>query len=267
MVNPIKTYLLYVKVFFKARSEYKVGFVLGIIANFYCYFLTFLSFWVVVSRFQNIAGWDFEDMSILYGLILCSYAVAGTFVWYSVYHLENEITTGKLDLYLTRPMSVLGQLICSRFGDTFIGQIIVTLMFLINALIKNSGILSWQTAAYLICVLFGGVALQMGAMILMGALSFWTLRSERIGELFYYQLRSLTHYPLVIYPGWIKVLLTTVAPWAFINYYPALIVLNKAETKWEYVCGAISPVIGFLFLGASVFVFHCGLRRYTSAGS
>ena len=49
MVNPIKTYLLYVKVFFKARSEYKVGFVLGIIANFYCYFLTFLSFWVVVS--------------------------------------------------------------------------------------------------------------------------------------------------------------------------------------------------------------------------
>ena len=246
-MNPIKTYLLYVKVFFKARSEYKVGFVLGIIANFYCYFLTFLSFWVVVSRFQNIAGWDFEDMSILYGL--------------------NEITTGKLDLYLTRPMSVLGQLICSRFGDTFIGQIIVTLMFLINALIKNSGILSWQTAAYLICTLFGGVALQMGAMILMGALSFWTLRSERIGELFYYQLRTLTHYPLVIYPGWIKVLLTTIAPWAFISYYPALIVLNKAVTKWEYVCGVVSPMIGFLFLGASVFVFHCGLRRYTSAGS
>ena len=105
MVNPIKTYLLYVKVFFKARSEYKVGFVLGIIANFYCYFLTFLSFWVVVSRFQNIAGWDFEDMSILYGLNLCSYAIAGTFVWYSVYHLENEITTGKLDLYLTATLT------------------------------------------------------------------------------------------------------------------------------------------------------------------
>lgn len=267
MLNPIKTYLLYVKVFFKARSEYKVGFVLGITANFYCYFLAFLSFWVVVSRFQHIGIWDFEDMSILYGLNLCSYAIAGTFVWYSVYHLETEITTGKLDLYLTRPMSVLGQLICSRFGDTFIGQMIVTLIFLINALIKNSGILSWRTILYLLASLLGGIALQMGAMILIGALSFWTLRSERIGELYYYQLRSLTNYPLVIYPRWIRILLTTIAPWAFINYYPALIILKKATTKWEYVCGMLSPAVGFFVLGLAVRIFHCGLKRYTSAGS
>jgi len=266
-LDAIKTYFLYVKVFFKARSEYKVGFVLGIIANFYSYFLTFLSFWVVVNRFQNIAGWDFEDMSVLYGLNLCSYAIAGTFVWYSVYHLETEITTGKLDLYLTRPMSVLGQLICSRFGDTFIGQIIVTLMFLINALVKNAGNLSWKMVVYLLCALLGGIALQMGAMILMGALSFWTLRSERIGELYYYQLRSLTHYPLTIYPKWIKILLTTIVPWAFINYYPAMVVLKKTVTQWDYILGMAAPLAGFLFLGFAVWIFHYGLRRYTSAGS
>lgn len=267
MLNPIRTYFLYVSVFFKARSEYKVGFFLGLLANFYCYFLTFLSFWIIVSRFQNIAGWSFEDMSVLYGLNLFTYAVAGTFVWYSVYHLENEITTGKLDLYMTRPMSVLGQLVCSRFGDTFIGQIIVTLMFLVNALAADGGRISWTMALYLFFTLIGGISMQCGAMILMGALSFWTLRSEQIGELYFYQLKSLTNYPLVIYPGWIKALLTFAAPWAFINYYPALLVLGKTATAWEQACGRVAPFVGILFLLFSVWVFHRGLRQYTSAGS
>lgn len=128
----IKIYIKYISIFFKSRSEYKCGFILGIVANFYTYFLAFLSFWLIINKFHNIAGWTFEDMSVLYGLNLFSYAAAGVIVWYNVFQLEKEITTGKLDLYLTRPMSVLGQLICSRFGDTFIGQLIVTLMFLIN---------------------------------------------------------------------------------------------------------------------------------------
>ena len=35
----VRTYLIYVKVFFKSRSEYRMGFFLGILANFYSYFL------------------------------------------------------------------------------------------------------------------------------------------------------------------------------------------------------------------------------------
>ena len=266
-MNAVKLYCMYVKVFFKSRSEYKVGFFLGILANFYCYLLTFLSFWIVVSRFQSIDGWGFEDMSLLYGLNLFSCAVAGTFVWYNVFQLEKEINSGRLDLYMTRPMSVLGQLICSRFGDTFLGQIIVTLMFLVNALWKNGGQLSWPLVVYLFLVLAGGIALQAGAMILIGALSFWTMKSEKIGSFYYYDLRSLTHYPLTIYPDWVKIMLTFFAPWAFINYYPALVILGKAKTTADYVLGLCSPAVGAGVLAVSIFAFHCGMKRYSSTGN
>lgn len=266
MFRIINTYFMYIKVFFKARSQYRVGFITGIFANFYCYFLTFLSFWIIVNKFQNIAGWNFEEMSILYGLNLFTYAIAGTLVWYSIYHLEKEITTGRLDLYLTRPMNVIGQLICSQFGDTFIGQVIVTLVFLINALIKIEGILSCKMLLYILCVLIGGISLQVGAMIVIGAMSFWTLRSEKIGSIFYYQLRSLTNYPLIIYPGWIKALLTVI-PWAFINYYPALIILKKASVKSDYYLGYCAPGLGVAFLVFSICFFNKGLKQYTSAGN
>lgn len=266
MFNIINTYFIYVKIFFKARSEYKVGFIAGVFANFYCYFLTFLSFWIIVHRFENIAGWNFEDMSILYGLNLFTYAVAGMLVWYSIYHLEREVTTGRLDLYLTRPMSVIGQLICSRFGDTFIGQIIVTLMYLINALLKNGEQVTWPTLIYFLSILVSGVCLQVGAMIIIGSLSFWTLRSEKIGMIFYYKLRTLTHYPLIIYPGWIKALLTLI-PWAFINYYPAMIILGKSTTYIEYIFGLLAPGVGIVILIFSIWFFNEGLKRYTSAGN
>ena len=206
-------------------------------------------------------------MSVLYGLNLFSYAAAGVIVWYNVFQLEKEITTGKLDLYLTRPMSVLGQLICSRFGDTFIGQLIVTLMFLINVLYKNSGDMEWFLIVYIFGALIGGIALQVGAMIIFGSLAFWTMRSERIAEIFYYQLRSITHYPLTIYPGWIKILLTFVFPWAFINYYPSLLILGKVSTKGELICGLCAPIIGGVVLYISIKIFNKGLYRYTSSGS
>lgn len=266
-MNPIKTYFMYIRIFFKARSEYKVSFITGIFSNFYSYLISFFSFWVIVNRFENIDGWKFEDVSMLYGLNLFSYAAAGVLVWYSIYHLEHEITSGRLDLYLTRPMNVLGQLICSRFGETFLGQIIVSGLFLVNTLKFYKESLSLGLIIYFIFALIGSVALQTGAMIIIGSLSFWTMRSMQIGSVFYYQLRNLTHYPLSIYPGWIKAMLTFIVPWAFINYYPSLIILQKSNSLFDQAMGYLAPLIGVLVLGIAVVVFNKGIENYTSSGS
>lgn len=266
-MKKLSIYFTYVRVFFKSRSEYRVAFVAGIFANLYCYLVTFLTFWVITNRFGSIAGWDFADMSVLYGLNLLTYAVAGTLVWYNVFKMDREITTGKFDQYMTRPMSILGQMICSRFGDTFIGQIIVTAFFLLSAFIRQGDQMTPALVLYMVFAIVGGVMIQTGAMILIGALSFWTLRTGEMGYVFYYQLREFTHYPLVIYPRWIKHLLTFIFPWAFINYYPALIILGKAETVFDKVAGWCAPIVGVFVLALGIYVFNKGIGRYTSAGN
>ena len=267
MIRFLDIYWSYIKTFFRARAEYRFGFVTGLFSNFYCYLITFATFWVVTSKFGSIGGWSFADMSVLYGLNLLTYSLSGTLIWYTVYHLDKEITSGGLDGYLLRPMNLMGQMICQRFGDTFIGQILVTLIFLAASFISLIDHFTPLIGFYIVFAVLGGMLIQGGAMILIGSISFWTLRSSEIGEIVYYDLRSLTHYPLSIYPKWIKLALTYVFPWAFINYYPSMIILGKSGSAVDTILGWLSPLVGALVLFIAVSVFNTGLKRYSGAGN
>lgn len=261
------TYWLYIKTFFKARAEYRVGFVLGMVANFYCYFITFATFWVLVQGVGGLAGWDFADLSVLYGLSLLTYAVSGVLVWNTVYHMGNVIVSGGLDIYLSRPCGVLQQMMFQQFGDTFIGQIVVTVVFLIAAFAQKAENLTWLMVIYLIFAIIGGILIQTGSMIIIGSLSFWMLHTNELGNIVYYDLRSMTQYPIVIFPKWIQFILTFIFPWAFINYYPSLILLNKVETLGDLVLGLLSPVVGVIVLLVSLLVFKLGLKKYSGVGN
>ena len=263
----LSIYGTYVKMFFKARMEYRFSFFAGMLANFYCYFITYTTFWVITSRFGSIQGWKFEDMTLLYGLNLFTYSVAGVLFWYTVFQLDREITSGNLDSYLIRPMGLIKQMVCRRFGDTFLGQILVTLIFMTAAIAKISWQMTVFSRIYLVLAVIGGVLIQSGAMIILGSLSFWMLRTNDLSDIIYYNLRMFIHYPLSVFPSFIRIVLTYVLPWAIINYYPSLIILRKVQTAEEFILGCLSPVIGVLFFLGSLFVFNRGLRRYSGSGS
>jgi ABC-2 type transport system permease protein len=263
----LSLYFGYVRVFFKARMEYRFSFFAGIFANFYCYLITYTTFWVITRHFESIDGWKFEEMTLLYGLNLLSYSVAGVLFWYTVYQLDDEITSGNLDSYLIRPVEIIKQMACRRFGDTFLGQIIVTAVFMASAISKISYQMTFLSYIYLAAAIVGGVLIQSGAMILLGSLSFWTLRAQSLANILYYDLRSFIHYPISIFPQYIRLMLTYVLPWAIINYYPSLIILHKVQTSSELATGLLSPLIGACFFALSIFVFNMGLRRYSGSGS
>ena len=263
----IRLYVFYVKTFFKARAEYRLSFFLGLFANFVTYFLVYVSYWIITSKLKGIDGWEFEDLTILYGISLLTYAIAGTLLWYTVYNLSGLIIKGTLDVFLTRPMNIIKQLICHRFGDTFLAQILVTMLFLGSALYRKREVLEGIKWFYLFLILVSGICLQIAGMLVVGAISFWTLKSGEIGDIFYYKFRDLTKYPLGIFPTIFQRILTFVFPWAFINYYPSLLLLDKAEGIFEKVCGYMTPFVGFFSLFAALKFFDFGLRHYSGAGN
>ena len=264
--NFFDIYKLYIKTFFKARMEYKISFILSLFSNFYCYFITYISYWVLISSIGDINGWNFSDLSILYGLSLLTYAISGTLIWYSIYHIEDLIITGQLDIMMLRPQGILKQLISQRFGDTCLGQIVVTVIFIVRAFFeRNDGI--GGGVIYLILAVIGGTFFQIGFLIFVGSLSFWTMRSHALVDIIYYDIRDMTQYPISIYPDFIKVILTFVVPWAFVNYYPTIVITDKVHTYWEGILGYCAPLIGIFVFIISVFFFKVSLRRYTSAGS
>ena len=158
-------------------------------------------------------------------------------------------------------------MIFQRFGDTFLGQIAVCVIFLSIAFASQIETMSLLHFVYLAFCLVGGTMMHAGALILIGSLSFWIKRSQPLGNIFYHSFRNITQYPLSIFPHWIQILLTFVLPWGFINYYPSLILTNKVETVYDLTLGLVAPFVGEIFLLVALFVFKKGLKKYSGAGS
>src|SRR5689334_17419761 len=266
MLNTLELYWAYVKFYFRAQREYPANFIVGNIANFYTYFLVYANFWILTQKFGSLGGWSFDQVSLLYSLNLLSYDLAGILFWYSIYGLEDAIVRGDLDRYLVRPRGVIVQLVCQQFGFSFVGQVLAVLTFLVPTLLRLPAALAPARLLYLAVALLSACLLQAGAIILVGALGFWLTRTRDLGNIFYYSLRGFVNFPLNMFPGFLQVGLTFILPWAFINYYPALILLDRAGSGLQFALGLAAPLVGALFFWFALQVFHRGLDRYTGAG-
>ncbi|ADY55281.1 protein of unknown function DUF990 [Syntrophobotulus glycolicus DSM 8271] len=265
MLHLLKLYGLHIFYFIKADSQYKANFISGIFANFYTYVLMYLSIWILTHRFPTIAGWNYQELVFLMALNLFSYAVATTVLWKHYALLEEHINNGNFDKFLIRPLAPLVNLLFHGFDWTGSGQIVASGIFLGISLWKLG--LDWtahKVGVLLVC-LAGGILIQAGAMIIFPALSFWLKKSRNLGEVLFFTLRNFINYPLSIFGGGVAFILTYLLPWGFINYYPALYILNKpGEQSGFYL---YTPLVGLLLFLLSLGLTNRGIARYKGVGS
>lgn len=262
----LRLYAYYIKIFLKSKAEYRVGFFLALLSNAYSYVITYVSVWVIIQAVGTIAGWNRYEITLLYALNLLSSSLASVLLWYNVFNLSNLIVSGELDVILIRPRPVFSQLIWQRFGDTALAQVFVSIIFVVVCFANSNELLTGFKIIYTIIAIISGAMIQSAVMIVVGTINFWTIKSNEIGKMIYYDLRSLAQYPLDIYPKCIKYLLTFALPWAFVNYYPALIILGKGESLFEKNCGLLTPVVGIILLIGSIRFFQFGLKNYMGIG-
>jgi ABC-2 type transport system permease protein len=164
-------------------------------------------------------------------------------------------------------MGILQQMACRSFVvDTLIGPILVTAIFMVAAFERMSYHMTAFSYIYFAAAVISGILVQSGAMIILGSLSFWSVRPQKIASVVLAEMRAFTNLPLSRFPEFIRRGLTYVLPLAIINYYPSLIILRKVETSEEFVVGLLSPLVGVCFFIFSLYVFDAGLRRYAGSG-
>ena len=74
------------------------------------------------------------------------------------------------------------------------------------------------------------------------------------------------HYPIDIFSAWVRIVVTGLLPVAFMNYYPALILLGKVEKTAAPGIGFLSPIVALVLIGLTSIVWHFAMRRYSSSG-
>ena len=215
---------------------------------------TFLIQWgLLFSVKNNFGGYSFKQVMLLWAFAATTYGLSN-FLFKNSHNLSDMIVTGKLDVYLVQPKSVLFSAITSdvsvsAIGDYLYGYII---LFICGCTFK----------AFLLFMIFstlGGIIATAFAVIL-GSLSFYISRAEAIAENGERLLINFSTYPDGIFKGIVKIILYTIVPVGFSVYIP-----TKLLSSFD-VIGALMVIMFTIgIVAVSVLMFYKGLKRYSSS--
>lgn len=222
--------------------------------------------WVLLSRFESLAGWTLGQVAFLYGLRLIVHAVAGVLTG-PFFGLEWQVRTGEFDRYLIRPLSPLLQFMTHRVEIGILGDVLggVAIFIVANQLVG----LAWHPLAvlYLLLAIAGGALAEGAVRILIGALSFRFLASQSLLFLTDSVFSNFANYPLTIFGGLLQLVFTFVLPLAFVAYIPATVILDRTtDLQVNPILAYVAPAAGVIWLAVAIRVFNRELRNYQSSG-
>jgi ABC-2 type transport system permease protein len=80
----------------------------------------------------------------------------------------------------------------------------------------------------------------------------------------YATMIDFAKFPLDIYNVVIRIIVTVVAPYAFVSYFPGLLLLGK-DTPWRWM-GLATPLAAAIVLGITAWLWRKALNRYQGVG-
>jgi ABC-2 type transport system permease protein len=267
-VNAIRLYRRYVGVSLRSQMQYPGSFTLTSIGAFAATGVDFIAVWALFSRFRHIAGWQFGEIALFYGVISVAFAVADALTRGFDVFGEMFVKTGDFDRVLVRPRSTVLQLLGYELRATRIGRLAQGLLVWFVATQLTPIAWTWSTWATLVFAVAGGAALFSGILVLQATLAFWTVESLEIANTLTYGGVEAAEYPLDIYARWFRNFLTFVVPLGCVSYFPVAAVLGHADrTGLPEALLRLTPALGFVFLGLALLVWRFGVRHYKSTGS
>lgn len=250
----------------RSQMQYRFNFIAMIFAMLLTYSGQFVSLWFLTSRFRNIDGWPLAELVLLYALAIVAWGVC-IGVFNNLQGFEDQIRSGTFDRALLRPMNPLLHVLGSQSPIAGIGQLLFAILAFIFAFTTSGvGFTPVKGVCLLLTALGGGMILG-AAMVAVAAIAFWTTRTY----VFYWGLvfpaRQLINYPVSIYSRWLQLLLTAVVPFAFVNYYPAHVLLDRTDRLSAPLAAWATPLVGALALTGAYRLWSWGTRFYTGTGS
>jgi ABC-2 type transport system permease protein len=168
--------------------------------------------------------------------------------------LATIIVQGQLDYYLSLPKNTLLHVLVSRSGLAGWGD--VCFGVLAYALFGPHDLASiglWLLVVALSVLVF------VSANVMAGCLGFWIGNAEVAAFQANQALINFSLYPGPMYQGWIRVLLFTAVPAAFVSHIPVELLRSFDAPKLAALFG-----VTCLSVLLAISAFHIGLRRYES---
>lgn len=261
----IKLYGQFLRVAILGKVQYKADFFVGVLSVFVLNAVNLSLIGILAYNFNTLGSWDIWDLMFLYSFWMLSRGIYGVFFRHFS-DLEEMIVSGTFDAYLIRPASPFLQFAGKEISYTGAGDFLVGLLGFILAAAQME--LHWQPGQwvyFVVCVL-SGAFIQVAINWIGASLCFWTTRSGAAMSIAERFTVLMQQYPVNIFGKYFQIFVTCFLPVAFINYYPSVVLLGKAEggiQPWHY----LAPLVSFLMMCIGAMVWTRGIKRYSGTGN
>ncbi|WP_330177832.1 ABC transporter permease [Streptomyces sp. NBC_01498] len=262
-----RAYGLIVAMWVRSTMTYRTSFALTALANFAVTGFDFVTILLMFSHVDRLGGYSLPEVAFLYGAAGTAFGLTDLFVG-STDRLGRRIRDGTLDTLLVRPAPVLAQVAADRFALRRLGRVTQGLLVLGWALTALD--IAWTPlkVAMIPMMVLSGTAIFASLFVAGAAFQFWAQDAAQVQHSFTYGGNTLLQYPPTVFAKDLVRGVTFVLPLAFVNWLPALYVLDREDPLGlpDWVA-FLPPVVAAGCCALAGLAWRAGLRAYRSTGS
>lgn len=261
MMRLIRLFAGITAVAFQRAFAYRVDFVFQVVTTVLVLVSGIAAVAVVFQHVHRLAGWTLPEVLIIVGAFYMVRGLLEAFVEPNLSFFNAKVRNGGLDDLLLQPVSSLFLVSMGTSEPLALSQallgvgIIVLDVWRLHLPVNAPGLF---VAPLLLC---GGLVIVWSYRVILASFAFWAPYLQT--DVMYAGLWQLGSYPISIYRGAIRWLLTYGVPVAFITTVPAY-ALTRGPTTGLVAQSAVAAIASVIVVNL---VWRAGLRRYTSATS
>lgn len=251
----------------RSQMQYRTSFVMQAWGQFVATGLDFVETIVLLHAFPHLAGWTLAELALLYGIGSVAFGLSDM-VCGGFDRLGPAIQQGTFDRVLTRPAGVFAQVLGSDLQIRRLGRIAQAVLVLGIALAILEVVWTPGKALVLLWAIGSGALIFCGIWVIGAAVTFWTIQTSEVTNVFTYGGSMMATYPFSIFGDLLRRFFTFVVPLAFVSYLPGLFLLDRPDplglpTHLQLA----SPLVAVLFFLPAYLAWTLGVRHYQSTGS
>jgi ABC-2 type transport system permease protein len=222
--------------------------------------------YVVFQNRDSLNGWEFRESLALLGVYLLVLGLVRLVIGpglESLSGLSGELWTGSFDFTLLKPLPEQFHISFRKWHLWSIVDIAAAAALIFSSLSGNTGISGMKTGSPVLFILALVISLVLiySILLLLASAAFWYLGTPLMW--IFDSLIQTGRFPVGIYPGFFRILLTWVIPVGYMITIPALALTGTLEPV--VLAGGAALAAGLFFTSRAF--FRRSVRKYSSASS
>jgi ABC-2 type transport system permease protein len=247
--------------------EYKANFFIWLGFTIVYHGVALGAIWIILTRFPSLNGWERADVFVLYALWMVGHTLNNA-LFFTVGDVPYQVQEGRFDRFLVRPLDTLFQVV-SQPGQIWPDEFVVALI--VFGIAQGFVHLQWSPIVVVLVTstVLGGAIIDAAVQLVVATLSFWVIRLDALRWVVMSLENDFTRFPLSMYNRAVRIILGYVFPFAFMNYFPATVLLHKTADSAQFnpALGWFTPLVAAVWLLGAIAFWRTGLNRYQSTGS